>query len=79
MPQRSDVDLNCPDCGAIAWDGEGASVDGAGTTDVAVESDDWQPGRRWRCRQCNHVVANPSAKQQALDDAVRAWLQAQHV
>jgi hypothetical protein len=73
------MDLKCPDCGAIAWEGRGARVDGAGTADVVVESDDWQPGQEWRCRQCKHVVANPSPKQQALDEAVGAWLEAQHV
>ena len=77
--QGSGLDLKCPDCGSIAWDGDGARIEGGGTTDVTIESEDWQPGRAWQCVRCTHVVADPSSTQQALDEAVGAWLEAQHV
>jgi len=71
------MDLKCVGCGQISWDGLGALVEGAANGGVVIEADGRQPGGRWRCSQCGHVVANPSPKQIALDETVGAWLETQ--
>jgi rubredoxin len=71
------MDVKCVGCGWISWDGPGALVEGTANGGVVIEAYDWQPGGRWKCSQCGHVVANPSPKQIALDGLVGAWLEAQ--